>query len=193
MSGNLSIPLAVLVSASSIASGFVLKRFQRYKPLLVIGASVTVIGAALLTNITVNTPTWTVLGFGAISGIGIGIVMQIPISVARAALPPDRFDEALGSNMFFRILGTVIVLPMYSYHSLLENFAKLTLFRATNVFLSRTGNTDSGYKPEQAMNGNYGLRAAFYTVVAAAAIGIPPAILIKSGRISIDEGEQGIA
>jgi EmrB/QacA subfamily drug resistance transporter len=114
--GLQSLPMMVGIMTMSILSGRLISRTGHYKIWPIIGLTLLIIGAVLLSGLDVNTPYWRTALIMVALGLGLGAIMQ-PITLAvQNAMPPRDMGVATASATFFRqmggTLGTAVYLSM---------------------------------------------------------------------------------
>ncbi|MCU1664985.1 MAG: Drug resistance transporter, EmrB/QacA subfamily [Pseudonocardia sp.] len=103
--GLQTLPLVLGIMSMSIFSGQLISRTGRYKVWPVIGLSLMIVGAALLSRVDVDTPYWRTALIMVVFGWGLGGNMQ-PLTLAvQNAMPPRDMGVATASATFFRQMG----------------------------------------------------------------------------------------
>jgi MFS family permease len=103
--GLQTLPLVLGIMSMSVLSGQLISRTGRYKIWPIIGLSLMIVGAVVLSFIDVDTPYWQVALVMVLVGWGLGANMQ-PITLAvQNALPPRDMGVATASSTFFRQMG----------------------------------------------------------------------------------------
>ncbi|RYO84160.1 hypothetical protein DL766_006521 [Monosporascus sp. MC13-8B] len=72
-----------------VISGIVFTKFPFYQIYLLIGASLTMIGAGLLHTLEVDSDAGAYLGYQFVVGIGNGVCQQVPLTVVQAFSKPE--------------------------------------------------------------------------------------------------------
>lgn len=98
-SGTYILPMVLLIVAGFIANGEVTTRTGYYTPSLIIGASVTAVGAAMITTFAVDTNKGMWVGYQILYGAGVGLAGQVPNMAAQTVLPKQ--DVAIGASLMF--------------------------------------------------------------------------------------------
>jgi EmrB/QacA subfamily drug resistance transporter len=103
--GLQTLPLVLGIMSMSVFSGQLISRTGRYKVWPVIGLSLMIVGAALLSSVDVDTPYWRTALIMIVFGWGLGSNMQ-PLTLAvQNAMPPRDMGVATASATFFRQMG----------------------------------------------------------------------------------------
>ena len=105
MSGILMIPLMLGLLAASIASGQIVTRTGKYKPMPIIGSVLVIIGMWLLSHIGLHTPHLTMSLYVIVLGAGMGMTMQIMVLATQNAVPGNAIGTGTAGVTFFRSLG----------------------------------------------------------------------------------------
>lgn len=106
-SGLSSTPLMFSLIVSSIVSGLLTTRLRRYKPVMLGGLSILLVGFLLL-GFTL-TPQSTALEVSLkmiVVGLGFGPVVSLYTLAVQNALPPEQTGVATSSTSFFQQLGS---------------------------------------------------------------------------------------
>ena len=98
-SGTYILPMVLLIVIGFIANGELTTRTGYYTPSLIVGASLTALGAGLMTTFNVNTGKGMWVGYQILYGFGVGLAGQVPNMAAQTILPKD--DVAIGASLMF--------------------------------------------------------------------------------------------
>jgi MFS family permease len=93
---------------SSIASGQIVSRTGRYKPVLVTGLAVLIVGMALLTQLRVGTDDMVLAAWMFVAGLGIGPTFAVFTIVVQNAVPFQDLGAATSDLTLFRQIGTTV-------------------------------------------------------------------------------------
>jgi fucose permease len=80
----------------------------RYKVFVVVGTGITVIGIALLTQITVSTGDWVLSGMLFVVGVGVGMFMQTLVLAIQNSIAQSDMGVGTSAVTFARTLGGAI-------------------------------------------------------------------------------------
>ncbi|MWV57558.1 MFS transporter [Rathayibacter sp. VKM Ac-2754] len=107
-SGLLTIPLmAGLLIASTIFGG-IISRTGKWKAIMITGASFSIIGTALLSQLRYDT-SFVYVGISmAVLGAGLGMLMQNLVLVVQNSIEVENLGVATSAVTFFRSLGGTI-------------------------------------------------------------------------------------
>ncbi|QCB49539.1 MFS transporter [Rhodococcus sp. PAMC28707] len=106
--GLLSIPMVFGMLVASVGSGQLITRFGKWKPFIVTGSVLLVIGFALLGTIDHETNLWTVGIFTTIVGLGTGMLMQNLVLAVQNTVSVHDVGAASSTVAFFRTFGGAI-------------------------------------------------------------------------------------
>lgn len=87
------------VVVASIFNGQLVSRIGYYTPSMILGATLTAIGAGLLTTLHVSTTKGQWIGYQILYGVGLGFCAQAPNMAAQTVLP--RQDVSIGVSLMF--------------------------------------------------------------------------------------------
>lgn len=108
VAGLLSIPMVVGMLVGSVGSGQLITRFGQWKPFIVGGSILLLVGFGLLATIDHATSLWTVGVFIAIVGLGTGMLMQNLVLAVQNTVSVHNIGAASSSVAFFRTFGGAI-------------------------------------------------------------------------------------
>jgi EmrB/QacA subfamily drug resistance transporter len=107
-SGYRFLPFMLGLITSSIISGQLVSRTGRYKPFIIGGILVLIVGQLLMTNLRVGTSDVTLATWMFISGLGIGPTFAVFTIVVQNAVPFHELGAATSDLTLFRQFGTTI-------------------------------------------------------------------------------------
>src|SRR5262249_45520341 len=113
ISGLLMTPMMAGVLATSIASGFLIARFGRYRPFPIAGTALATVGLYLLSRLAVDTPTGVAAVYMLIFGLGLGMVMQVLVLAAQNAVDYRLLGVATSGSTLFRQVGGSIRVSLF--------------------------------------------------------------------------------
>ncbi|MGW6708570.1 MDR family MFS transporter [Streptomyces sp. NPDC054956] len=105
MSGILTIPMIGGLFVSSTVSGQVITKTGKWKAWLVSGGVLLTAGLGLLGTLRYDTPYWHIAVFMALTGLGLGMMMQNLVLAAQNQVAPEDLGAASSVVTFFRSLG----------------------------------------------------------------------------------------
>ncbi len=108
-SGFAGIPLVFGLVIGNVLSGQLVSRFGRYKPLMLIGLVVMVLGF-VLTGFTLTSQStfWEVVAKMVVMGLGLGPSIPLFTLAIQNAVQPQKIGVATASATFFRQMGSTI-------------------------------------------------------------------------------------
>ncbi len=107
-SGYRFLPFMFGLILSSIASGQIVSRTGRYKPVLLTGLAVLIVGQVLMTQLRVGTPDLTLSAWMFVAGLGIGPTFAVFTIVVQNAVPFEDLGAATSDLTLFRQIGTTV-------------------------------------------------------------------------------------
>ncbi|MFH7599567.1 MDR family MFS transporter [Streptomyces racemochromogenes] len=105
MSGILTIPMIGGLFVSSTVSGQIITKTGRWKAFLVSGGVLLTAGLGLLGTLRYDTPYWRIALFMALTGLGLGMMMQNLVLATQNQVAPQDLGAASSVVTFFRSLG----------------------------------------------------------------------------------------
>ncbi len=163
-SGFSLLPLMLGIIASSIASGRWVSHSGHYKPLMIAGCVILVIGVLLLTQIGPDTTLLQINWRLLVLGVGLGPLQSLYSLASQNAAPLSQIGIATSSSQFFRQIGSTVGIAIFGT-VLTHNLAIELPKRLPNVPGMETEQVDLGHMQARAMEpGN--LRAEIDTVLA---------------------------
>ncbi|MGW1738598.1 MDR family MFS transporter [Nocardia sp. NPDC001965] len=108
VAGILTIPMVAGMLVASVGSGQLITRFGQWKPFVVGGAGLLVVGFALLGTIDHATNLWLVGAFIAVVGLGVGMMMQNLVLAVQNTVSVHDIGAASSNVAFFRTFGGAI-------------------------------------------------------------------------------------
>ena len=106
--GTALIPLTLSLVVGSVLSSFLVQKIGRYKPLLLIGFTVMIIGFWFLSEMGPETTQSGVVWRMIVLGFGIGPALPLLNLVLQNAVPFDKVGSATASRQFFQQLGQAV-------------------------------------------------------------------------------------
>ncbi len=104
-SGLLLLPLIGGLLLSVITSGRLITRWGRYRMFPIIGTALMAGGVGLMATMTVDTMPARVSLYMVIVGLGIGLVLQVPLLAIQNAVPLHHLGAATSASLFARSVG----------------------------------------------------------------------------------------
>ena len=112
-SGTALIPLMGGLIASSVVSGRLVTRTGRYKPFMIAGGFVLIIGVITLMRIDADTTPLDLAWRLAITGIGLGPAQTLFNIVIQNAAPIAALGSATGMSQFSRQIGSTVGVAIF--------------------------------------------------------------------------------
>ncbi|MFD8979095.1 MDR family MFS transporter [Streptomyces sp. NPDC059564] len=108
MSGILTIPMIGGLFVSSTVSGQVITKTGKWKAWLVSGGVLLTAGLGLLGTLRYDTAYWHIAIFMALTGLGLGMMMQNLVLATQNQVAPEDLGAASSVVTFFRSLGGAV-------------------------------------------------------------------------------------
>ncbi|MFG2618598.1 MDR family MFS transporter [Streptomyces sp. NPDC048507] len=108
MSGILTIPMIGGLFVSSTVSGQIITKTGRWKAWLVAGGVLLTAGLGLLGTLRYDTAYWQIAVFMALTGLGLGMMMQNLVLATQNQVAPEDLGAASSVVTFFRSLGGAV-------------------------------------------------------------------------------------
>ncbi|GAA3379043.1 MDR family MFS transporter [Streptomyces racemochromogenes] len=105
MSGLLTIPMIGGLFVSSTVSGQIITKTGKWKAWLVSGGVLLTAGLGLLGTLRYDTPYWHIAIYMALTGLGLGMMMQNLVLATQNQVAPEDLGAASSVVTFFRSLG----------------------------------------------------------------------------------------
>jgi hypothetical protein len=99
---------------ASIGSGQIISRTGRYKLFPVAGTAIMAVGMYLLSHLGVQTSVLTSAIFMAVTGLGLGLTMQVLVLAVQNSVDPRDLGTATSAATFFRSIGGSIGVSVFS-------------------------------------------------------------------------------
>lgn len=106
--GLLTIPMVAGMLVASVGSGQLITRFGQWKPFIVAGAVLLVVGFGLLSTIDHSTSLWIIGFFIALVGLGTGMLMQNVVLAVQNTVSAQNIGAASSIVAFFRTFGGAV-------------------------------------------------------------------------------------
>ncbi|KAI1862721.1 uncharacterized protein JN550_010058 [Neoarthrinium moseri] len=104
-SGIMLLPTILALLPAAIIGGLLLTKFGRYKPILVMGFALIIIGLGLFSLLDQNSSTGAWVGFQVIESIGAGLAIPTLLPALLAPLTDKDTALATGTWAFMRTFG----------------------------------------------------------------------------------------
>jgi EmrB/QacA subfamily drug resistance transporter len=106
--GAFQTPLAISTALGSLTSGQVFARTRRLKLLVLIGATLLLIGTALLLGVGPNVSPFVLSGELALTGVGIGMQLPLLTILVQSIVPRQRLGVGTATIQFLRLIGSTV-------------------------------------------------------------------------------------
>jgi EmrB/QacA subfamily drug resistance transporter len=112
-SGMIMLPLMFGLILSSTIAGRLVTKLGRYKPMMLFGSVMMLIGIGLMTTLGPDTPPWGVAARVFVLGVGLGPAQSLFALAVQNAVPPTRIGVVTSSSQFFRQIGSTVGVAVF--------------------------------------------------------------------------------
>ena len=190
LSGLELLPMIAGMLVTSILSGRMVTRTGRYKVFPIVGTAVLSLGLLLLAQLGPHTGYGEAAVFMFITGLGIGLVIQVLIVAVQNAVPHSALGVATATATFFRIvggtfgvavLGAVFANRLISQLKLHATSAELKLVSGSNVTANpeQIGHLPAAQRSFVENAFSHSVETAFFVAVPLTVLGFVLSWLIK--------------
>ncbi len=106
-------PMMLGLLLTSIASGFLISKFGRYKVFPIVGTVVMTVGLVLLWRLGTGSSLLTAAGDMLVVGLGIGMVMQVLVLAVQNSVDHRLLGVATSGAILFRQIGGSIGIALF--------------------------------------------------------------------------------
>ena len=103
--GLMMTPFMLGMMGSSLVTGRMMMKTGRYKVFPIFGTAILFVGILLFSTLQVDTPIAQVMGYMVVTGIGLGLTMQMLVISVQNSLPPQDMGLSTSAVTFFRSMG----------------------------------------------------------------------------------------
>ncbi len=107
-------PLVLGVVTGSFVSGQIVSRIKRYKIVLLVAGGLALAGFVTLNTIDASVTSGGMIWRMIIVGLGIGPTLPLFTLAVQNAVPPSEMGAATSSAIFFRQIGAIVGLAVFS-------------------------------------------------------------------------------
>lgn len=112
-SGLAMLPMMVGLIFGAAMSGRLVLWTGKYKPWMIMGGVVMIIGLALMTLIGPDTTVWSIAARMLVLGLGLGPAQSLFPLVTQNAVPREQLGVATSSAQFFRQIGATVGVAIF--------------------------------------------------------------------------------
>jgi len=112
-SGFALAPLMFGMIISSALTGILVSRHGRYKPYIVAGLALMIVGLYLASTMGPTTPQLLTAVYMVLIGAGLGPANSLLVLAVQNALPPSQLGTVTSANQFFRQIGGTIGVTIF--------------------------------------------------------------------------------
>ncbi len=113
LSGLSMLPLMATVLLGAVGGGRIISKIGRYRMFPIIGTAIMIVGMYLLSRMNDATSSLHAALFMAVLGIGLGMVMQVPILAVQNAVMHKDLGAGTASVNLFRSLGSAFGVAIF--------------------------------------------------------------------------------
>lgn len=107
-SGIDNIPLVLAAGLSMFLAGGVISGSGHFGPILAVGTAFSAVGAGLIYTLEVDSSSAKWIGYQVLLGLGVGAVLQIPMTVCQNVVDPSDIGAVSGMVLFFQSIGASV-------------------------------------------------------------------------------------
>lgn len=104
-SGIRNLPLILACTLATILSGGLISTYGHFVPFMIIGSVFSTIGAGLLYTLNTTSSSGHWIGYQIITGLGIGLALQVPIIAAQASVGAADLSSVTAMILFCQTIG----------------------------------------------------------------------------------------
>lgn len=101
------------IAAGSLSAGRIIEASGRYKPVLLVGITLSVAMLAVLSQLHAGTALWVIAAVLTVQGVAIGLGQQAPIIGVQASAPRRDVGAATGAVTLTRMAGASLAISIY--------------------------------------------------------------------------------
>ncbi len=113
IAGLQMLPMVLGLMIGSVASGQAISRTGRYRAFPLVGSALLALGLFLLHYVTADSRLWVVMIFMAITGFGLGNMMQPLVLAMQSSSPPKDMGVSTAAATFFRQIGGTLGVAVF--------------------------------------------------------------------------------
>lgn len=106
------LPLIIVMVIVIILNGGLMSRLGYYTPWFTLGGLLAMTGAALMYTVRLDTSDGRIYGYTVILGVGVGMWLQAPFSVAQAVVEPHDIPAVVSFMMLGQYVGITFALAI---------------------------------------------------------------------------------
>ncbi|KAK9319183.1 major facilitator superfamily domain-containing protein [Lipomyces orientalis] len=104
-SGVRNLPLILAITIATVGSGIGITVTGRPMPFMIVAAVMSTIGVGLLYTLTIGSTSSKWIGYQVLTGLGLGLGFQVPVSAAQATLPQIDIPSGSAMIIFIQTIG----------------------------------------------------------------------------------------
>lgn len=198
-SGVRNIPLIIMFSIATIASGKAITKTGIATPYLTVGSMVVTIAAGLLYTLDIGTSTGKWVGYQILAGFGYGIAFQVPVIAAQAFAAPSDMAPTTAIIIFCRSVGgTLLIAAAQSgfvnqlVHKLANTALSVNPAQVTGTGATELHQVFSGAELDGVLRAYaWGIKVAFAITIRACGVTFPISLFSKWNNINAKKPGDG--
>lgn len=104
-SGVRNLPLILAITLATVSSGIGVTVTGRPMPFMLVAAAVSTVGVGLLYTLTIGSSSAKWIGYQVLTGLGLGLGFQVPVSAVQATLPQIDIPSGSAMIIFVQTIG----------------------------------------------------------------------------------------
>ena len=200
-SGVMTLPTMLSMVIASFIAGGSITRFGEYLPFFYLSSIFASVGAGLISTFRVDTSHSAWIGFQVIFGIGLGLGVQLPITLVQVSSAREDIAAATSLMVFCQILGGAVfiavaqsVITSSLTHGVQQNLPEIASDVLENLTAtSWVSNVSSEQAPVVRQIFNDGLTSAWHIAAGMAAATIVAAVGVKRVRFGMKKTNTEMA
>ncbi|KAK6583081.1 hypothetical protein PZA11_004157 [Diplocarpon coronariae] len=186
-SGVRNLPLILGCTITTIISGGMISAYGVAVPWMIVGSMLSTIGAGLLYTLNTHSSSSAWIGFQALSGLGIGLALQVPIIMGQAVAKPEDLSSVTAMILFAQTIGGAffvsagqVALSNVLQSSILKYATSVTPADVLKVGVTEIrSHFDADVVPGIILSYLQGLKAAYAIAIACSGIAVISSLFSK--------------
>jgi EmrB/QacA subfamily drug resistance transporter len=112
-SGLQLMPMMLGMLVTSVVSGRLISRFDRYRPFPIAGTVLMTIGLLLMSRISIDMSVWETSADALVLGLGMGMIMQVLILAVQNSVDYEHLGVATSGATLFRAIGGALGVAVF--------------------------------------------------------------------------------
>jgi EmrB/QacA subfamily drug resistance transporter len=112
-SGLQLMPMMLGMLVTSVVSGRLISRFDRYRPFPIAGTILMTVGLLLMSRISIDMSVWQTSADALVLGLGMGMIMQVLILAVQNSVDYEHLGVATSGATLFRAMGGALGVAVF--------------------------------------------------------------------------------